>query len=199
MFPTSLPYVYGSRGRNNGAMVQSMDFDLEGVKQGGKADWDRFVRFAAPVIHSAVKRSGGAILGAEAAADLVQDVFVRLCRERFRLLKTYAPERASLATWLALVARSVTLDALRRRRPDTITLDDLVQEPAAPEPREDRPLTLPPGLLSGRQELVLRLLYERDMKVAEAAALLGVQAQTLRSTRHKALARLRRYRLEQAD
>jgi RNA polymerase sigma-70 factor (ECF subfamily) len=38
---------------------------------------------------------------------------------------------------------------------------------------------------------VLTLLYDREMEVAEAAALLGVDAQTIRSTHHKAMLRLR--------
>ena len=41
--------------------------------------------------------------------DAAQDVFVRLCAGDFRLLKTYDPARASLATWLAVVARSAAV------------------------------------------------------------------------------------------
>ena len=48
--------------------------------------------------------------------DLTQEVFVRLCKDDFRLLRTYDPARAGLSTWLTIVARSTARDALRRRR-----------------------------------------------------------------------------------
>src|SRR5437763_239223 len=55
---------------------------------------------------------GLVMLGNEAAAeDLVQDSFVKLLRSAER----YDPARGSLDTWVLLVARSLALDALRRR------------------------------------------------------------------------------------
>jgi RNA polymerase sigma-70 factor (ECF subfamily) len=174
--------------------LATTDLDLESLLRGEKPAWDSFVSFASPVIFRAVQCSGGASLGGDAVADLVQDVFVRLCREQFRLLKTYDAERAGLSTWLALVARSTTIDALRRKRLSTVPVDEAPEQIAEPEPTEPEPITLPPGLLSERQELVLRLLFDRDMDVPEAAELLGIEAQTLRSTKHKALTKLRQYR-----
>ena len=56
------------------------------------------------------------------------------------------------------------------------------------EPREK--VRLPEGLLSPRQKLILGLLYERDMEVAEIAAHLGIDPQTVRSTHHKAMLKL---------
>ncbi|MBL8674031.1 MAG: hypothetical protein JNL07_04020, partial [Rhodospirillales bacterium] len=47
--------------------------------------------------------------------------------------------------------------------------------------------------LTDRQALVLKLLYDRDMDVAEAAGFLKVDAQTVRSTHHKAMLRLREH------
>jgi len=38
---------------------------------------------------------------------------------------------------------------------------------------------------------VLRLLFDEEMSVSEAAAVLGVDAQTVRSTKHKAIRKLR--------
>jgi RNA polymerase sigma factor (sigma-70 family) len=53
------------------------------------------------------------------------------------------------------------------------------------------PLKLPKDLLSPRQQLVLTMLYERDMDVAEIARTLDVDPQTVRSTHHKAMLKLR--------
>ena len=167
--------------------------DLAGCLRGEKRAWDAFVERAAPVIFAAVQR----VLRARTpkayqhlAEDLAQDVFLRLVKDGFRLLRTYDPARASLSTWLSLVARSTALDHLRRRRLPTVPLDEAPQ-PTAADPRPVEPVEIPPALLSPRQHLVLRLLFERDLSVPEAAEALGVNPQTVRSTKHKALAKLR--------
>lgn len=165
--------------------------DLAACVRGEKGAWDAFVAQAAPIILAAVRRTLPA-RGADAAEDLAQEVFLRLIRDDFRLLRTYDPHRASLATWLTLVARSTALDHLRRRRLPTVPLD-AARAAAAPVPDEPQALDVPPDLLPPRQQLVLRLLYEHGLSVAEAAAALGVEPQTIRSTRHKAITTLRRH------
>jgi RNA polymerase sigma-70 factor (ECF subfamily) len=120
-------------------------------------------------------------------------VFVRLCHDGYRLLRQYDPARASLSTWLTVVSVSGTIDFLRRQKAATSPLDDLPEHVAAVDPKMPDPIRVPDGLLSPRQSLVLQLLYEKDMDVAEIAALLAVDAQTVRSTHHKALVKLRAY------
>jgi RNA polymerase sigma-70 factor (ECF subfamily) len=163
--------------------------DLAALVGGDKAAWDGFVRTHARLILAAVRslaRDEGE------AEDLAQDVFVRLCKDDFRLLKTYDPARAGLSTWLTIVARSTARDSMRRKRPPQVTLDDAPEAALAVGPVEPaRPLTLPEGLLSPRQKEVLTMLYDRDMDVAEVAAALGVDPQTVRSMHHKALVKLR--------
>jgi RNA polymerase sigma factor (sigma-70 family) len=60
---------------------------------------------------------------------------------------------------------------------------------AAVEPVER--LKLPADLLSPRQREILTMLYDQEMEVAEIAAALKIDAQTVRSMHHKALQRLR--------
>jgi RNA polymerase sigma-70 factor (ECF subfamily) len=91
------------------------------------------------------------------------------------------------------VARSTARDVMRRRTPQT-TPYDLAPESAlsvTDEPVER--IKVPDGLLSGRQRLVLTMLYERDMDVNEAAVAMGVDPQTVRSTHHKAMLKLREH------
>ena len=164
--------------------------DLARLKSGDKAEWDRFVRRAGPVIYAAVLRRLAAAGAAADAEDVVQEVFARLCR-RDRPLAGYDPERASLSTFLTVLATSAAIDHLRRKRPaDPI---DAVPEHrlAVPASEPAERIKIPDGLLTARQRLVLTLLYDRDMDAGEAAALLGVDAQTIRSTHHKAMLRLR--------
>jgi RNA polymerase sigma factor (sigma-70 family) len=164
-------------------------FDLAALAGGDKAEWDRFVAGHARLILAAVRplaREDGE------AEDLAQDVFLRLCKDGYRLLKTYDPARAGLSTWLTIVARSTARDALRRRRAPQVAIEDAPESAVAvafvePAPR----LKIPDGLLSPRQSEILKLLYDREMDPAEAAAALGIDVQTVRSMHHKALTKLR--------
>lgn len=160
---------------------------------GDKAAWDAFVQRYSPIIYAAVRRTLAKARHSNAdAADVAQDVFLRLCKDEFRLLRKYEPDRAALSTWLTVVSTSTTLDSLRRRRRVQVSLDDVPEERFAVAPVEpvDK-LQIPDGLLSPRQALVMKLIFDRDMDVAEAAELIGVDRQTIRSTRHKALVKLR--------
>ncbi|MHC5022689.1 MAG: RNA polymerase sigma factor [Planctomycetota bacterium] len=169
------------------------DVDLNACIGGRKAAWDTFVDQCSPVIYAAVRRT----LGGRAATetdDVVQNVFMRLVRNDFALLKSYDPSRAALSTWLTLVARSVAIDAARRKRLDVVGLDTAPAPPAPPPPRPAaEPDALPLDRLTGRQRLVLRLLFAEQMTVPQAATVLGVDEQTIRSTKHKALTRLREH------
>lgn len=164
------------------------DIDLAALIQGNKAAWDRFVRRYAGLVLFAVRSLVRE--GAE-AEDLMQEVFLRLCKDDFRLLKAYDAKRAGLSTWLTIVARSTARDAQRRHRPPSTPLDDVPERLLAVNDTRREPLKLPNHLLSPRQQLVLSLLYERDMDVAEVATALGVDPQTVRSTHHKAMLKLR--------
>jgi RNA polymerase sigma-70 factor (ECF subfamily) len=96
-----------------------------------------------------------------------------------------------MSTWITLVARSVSIDALRRRTLDTFSINEAMH---VPEPPPETPIgapEIPPGLLTARQRLVLKLLYEDELDVADAASVLNVTPQTIRSTKHKAMERLR--------
>ena len=172
-------------------------FDAAGLAlliEGDKRTWDKFVNVFSPVVFATVRRvivrSGGS---EDDVADAFQDVFERLCRHDYRLLRTFDPERASLATWLRVISQSAAIDARRKRRAPTFSLDDENTPEPSIEPEPVERLVIPENLLTARQILVMRLLYERDLEVADVAAMLNINAQTVRSTKHKALDRLRAY------
>ena len=136
----------------------------------------------------------GFVQGPGEVEDLTQEVFVRLCRDDFRLLRSYDPARASLSTWLTIVSRSTVRDALRRRRADMVPIETVPEGRLAIDPVEPvQKLKLPEALLSPRQREILAMLYDREMDVAEVAAALGIDPQTVRSAHHKAMLKLRAY------
>ena len=162
--------------------------DLASLIAGNKAAWDGFVRRYAGLILAAVR---GLVREGTEAEDLLQEVFVRLCKDDFRLLKTYDPNRASLSTWLTIVARSTARDVQRRHRPPQSALEDVPERLLGVVDVHSEPLKFPEDLLSPRQQLVLTMLYERDMDVVEIAKTLDIDPQTVRSTHHKAMLKLR--------
>ena len=122
--------------------------------------------------------------------DIVQAVYLKLIRNDCRLLRTFDPERASMSTWLTLVARTTAIDTLRRLKPTTLEVEEAaasVMKKPLPEPE----VHIPVHILTSRQRLVLTLLFDDERSVPEAAEILGVNQQTIRSTKHKALERLR--------
>jgi DNA-directed RNA polymerase specialized sigma24 family protein len=157
--------------------------------RGENGAWRAFVRRYAGLVAAAVRgiaREPGEI------EDLAQEVFLRLCRNDFRLLRSYDPARAGLSTWITIVARSTARDAQRRHRPTAVPIDAVPEGLLAVDPVEPLPkLKLPEALLSPRQREILAMLYDRDMEVADIAAALGIDPQTVRSTHHKAMLKLR--------
>ncbi len=124
--------------------------------------------------------------------DLAQEVFFRLCKDDFRLLRSYDPSRAT----------SVDLDHDRRAQYRTgldapapassVPIEAVPEGRLAIDPVEPvRKLKLPEALLSPRQREILTMLYDREMEVAEVAAALGIDPQTVRSAHHKAMLKLR--------
>jgi RNA polymerase sigma factor (sigma-70 family) len=156
---------------------------------GDRGAWQAFVRQYGGLIVAAVR--GIAPVSGE-IEDLTQEVFVRLCKDRFRLLRSYDPSRAALSTWLTIVARSTARDALRRRRLESVPIENVPEAQLAVAPVEPvQKLKLPEALLSPRQRQILAMLYDREMDVAEIARALGIDPQTVRSAHHKAMLKLR--------
>jgi RNA polymerase sigma factor (sigma-70 family) len=161
----------------------------DALLRGEKAAWDAFVRRYGGLVVAAVR---GVAMAQPEVEDLTQEVFVRLCKDDFRLLRSYDPGRASLSTWITIVARSTARDGLRRRRAETVPLDVVPEAQLAIDPVEPvQKLKLPEALLSPRQRQILAMLYDREMDVAEIAQALAIDPQTVRSAHHKAMVKLR--------
>ncbi len=175
-----------------------MDKVLAKCLQGQKWAWDAFVHRYAPVILAAVRRilsARGRGADQDTADDITQDVFLRLIKNDFHLLRTHDPSRASLATWLTIVARSAAIDFLRRKQLPTIPIDHAAPIASPPQPHDPSPITelLPAGLLTSRQTLILHLLFDRQMDTLQIASLLDISPPTVRSTRHNAIQQLREH------
>jgi len=181
-------------GNRHGTAGRPVTFDPAGLERliaGDKGAWDRFVARHARVIYGAARRRLVPAGRAGDADDVVQDVFVKLCARDFKLLRDFDARRARLTTWLTVIASSTAIDHLRKQKAAHRPLESVPEAYLAVYPKDPVRLSIPPDLLSPRQALVLEMLYQREMDVAEVAATLDVNPQTVRSTHHKALTRLR--------
>src|SRR5688500_13267327 len=141
---------------------------------------------------------GLVMLGSDAAAqDLVQDTFVKLWRNAER----YDRSRGKLETWVLLMARSLAIDAIRRRVLEVRTLEHVdrpVEADQAPGPDDHavtRDLTerarramasLPP-----EQRAALELAYLGGKTSTEISDLEGIPVGTAKTRIRAALLRLR--------
>ena len=180
-------------------IIRFMEPLLSQCLDGLSGAWDTFVDRYAPVILSAVRhtiRTYSPAMARQMSEDIAQNVFLKLINRDFRLLRTYDPSRASLATWLTIITRSTTIDYLRRKRLSTIPLDQappVEVSSADPENTSSATQDLPTGLLTARQRLILQLLFDRQMSPDDISRILGISPQTVRSSKHKAIQRLREH------
>jgi len=141
---------------------------------------------------------GIVMLGNESAAqDLVQDTFVKLWRSADR----YDEARGKLETWVLLVARSLAIDALRRRVLDARTLERTAPPRAAsidPSPDEVAEVVdlaerarRAMARLSDGQRAALELAYFGGKTSAEVAELEGIPLGTAKTRIRTALLKLR--------
>lgn len=167
----------------------AQDGDLDKLLRGEKGAWEAFVRRYAGLVVAAVR---GVARETNEIEDLTQEVLLRLCKDDFRLLRSYDAARAGLSTWITIVARSTARDAVRRYRPISVPIEAVPESRLAIDPVEPvRKLKLPEALLSPRQREILTMLYDREMEVSEIALALGIDPQTVRSAHHKAMIKLR--------
>lgn len=180
-------------------VTRGMDIDLELLCSGDKRSWDAFVEANARVIYwtaASVLRRRNPHASEQEVGDVSQEIFLKLVQNDYRLLRSFNPAKSSLRTWLAVIARSTTMDHLRRevRATRDLVEAELEEIPAEPEAGESCP-EIPLDALSSRQRMVLRMIYELDMDVRDVAKALEITEQTVRSIRHQALARVRAHML----
>ena len=90
---------------------------IEAVADGERKGQSLMVgRYGQQVFAMIVRQVGNAM----DAEELTQDTFLRA----FSHIGSYDPSRASLGTWLCRIAYRLTLDFLKRRRPQIVSIED---------------------------------------------------------------------------
>jgi RNA polymerase sigma-70 factor (ECF subfamily) len=147
-------------------------------------------RFEAPLVRYATRILGNG----DAARDVVQETFLRLCREDRGQINGHE------AQWLFTVCRRRALDVLRKERrmqamdesATTACLDRHESDTSAVERRDstDRVLALV-QTLSGNQQEVIRLKFQHELSYREISEVTGLTVSNIGYLLHTAIQTLR--------
>jgi RNA polymerase sigma-70 factor (ECF subfamily) len=107
--------------------ARQVDLSLEALKAGDPEEVGRFVEANSEAVYRLALRMLG---DAQDAEDVLQETFVKALRG----LKTFEG-RSSLSTWLFRIATNEALMLLRKKKPDTISIDEEREDDeGSPEP-----------------------------------------------------------------
>jgi len=160
---------------------------------GSQAAYSELVaRYASPAVSVAARLVSDRAL----AEELAQEAFVRA----FARLGTYDQKRR-FSSWFFQILHNISIDYLRRRRVETISLDTLLTA-GHPGPADDTPAASPEyeaehrALAMALTEAISRLRhefreavvlkYQQGLSVDEIAAILGVPEGTVKTYLHRA-------------
>ena len=175
---------------------------IAGCLRGDKDAWDSFVQQYSSLVYSTIHKTlalhhvaphdGGV------AEDLYQEFFVTIFRADCRKLRQFRGDRGcTMASWLRVIAARLTIDYLRRQRPDDVEVTDAIasDQPDAPSAliarEEERLLAEAMQSLSVRDQLLIELAYRRSLGAEEIAALLKISVGAVYTQKSRVLDKLR--------
>lgn len=150
-------------------------------------DWTREEFAAAVTEHSRrMFRAARSVLDSDAdAEDAVGQAVLQAWQSLDRLR-----DKEAAGPWLVKIAVNCACSQ-RRKRGRVVYLDDLPQEPAAPQPRRYDGLWEAVSALPRSRRAVVTLFYYEDMTVGQIAKCLGVPAGTVKSRLARARTQLK--------
>ncbi len=181
-----------------GHLISTEELIRRCASAGSSAEWEEFVRRFQPVITQTVLRTASRLGDSSPATvtDLVQETYLKLCSDNFRLLRGFRPAHAdAFSGFIRIVAANLVRDHFRamhaQRRGSWQPHDDSTDKvPAAPATHGGREtlqrtilLREIDGLLnvimdgadSARNRRVFWLYYRAGCSAAEIAALPGIE------------------------
>ncbi|MFI4874401.1 MAG: RNA polymerase sigma factor [Blastopirellula sp. JB062] len=174
---------------------------LDSCLTGEPCAWEALVdRFIGLVIHVVdhTARAKGVDITVEDREDLAADVFARLVRKDFRILRDFR-RKCSLATYLTVIARRVTIRQLHRRIRERSLQFALDGEPKTPitwtveqrvEDRDQIEAWL--EALSGLEAEVVRRFHLEGLSYEEISRQLGIPVNSVGPTLSRARLKIRR-------
>jgi RNA polymerase sigma-70 factor (ECF subfamily) len=178
------------------------------VLAGEPAAWPAFQARYGRLVSSCVRRAlatYGARASAEDIEDFVSSACLNIVKDDYRKLRQFDPSRGyRLSSWVGLIATNTVIDALRRRDPRHVSLDEpgapgMDAPTAAPDPEERleeleeaRVLQQAIAQLSPADRLFLEHTLDYELEPAVLARQLRVEVATIYSRKNKVREKLRK-------
>ena len=190
---------------------------IQSCLAGEKAAWNKLVEkvssFVYYCIHKVIRTYGGEISD-EDIQDIFQNVFLALCKDNFKKLRSYG-RKCKFTTWLSFVVRSVCVDYLRKeKKGSTISLDEPVHlkqkdensaisrgdtmadksEDVVSQLEQAQVQEIVHNVLDGlpsRERMIIRLFYEEGKKYREIAGIMDIPENTVASALSRVKASLK--------
>ena len=168
----------------SGPIVKIDEQIVDAVVSGRRKGQDLMVGQYGQEVFGMVVRLVGDVMDAE---ELTQDTFLRA----FHRIDSYDAQKASLSTWLCRIAYHLTIDFLRCRRPQMVSIEessawqtDISDEQLEEElstGREERIEKLEELMdeLPGDERMLLTLYYYENRPLTEIAYITGINAKAL--------------------
>jgi len=174
---------------------------LAGCVKGDKAAWDAFVQQYSNLVYHTIRKTLVSYSNPPRDDDieeLFQEFFAALLKESCKNLSRFRGDRGcTLASWLVLLARRLTIDYLRRQPVPTVELTETIasHEADAGEAliRQEEENFLSRALegLEPRDRLIINLFYQQSLSPEEIAGILKVSVGTFYTQKSRAVAKLR--------
>ena len=158
---------------------------------------ERYAAFVLAVVRRTLRHHG---VEPDALDDenIVAETFSALAADGARLLARYDPTY-TVATYLRVIARSRTISSLRRKRADSVPLDDAARVRSSDDTPEELAMLeerrrivgeavdrLPP-----RERIIVRLYHLEEMSYAEIAQVLEISINSVGPALSRATSKLR--------
>ncbi|MGM0597122.1 MAG: RNA polymerase sigma factor [Myxococcota bacterium] len=139
-------------------------------------------------------------------AETQNQVFLNLVKNDYRKLRKYDPEKGyKLSSWVGLISINTAYDILRKRKPETSSLDD--DEHYLPEPVSEAPSPLKNLERKEQVEILMRaieqltdnerrfveLFYEHQLTHEEIAYRMSLSINTVYSKKNKIKNKLKKF------
>jgi RNA polymerase sigma-70 factor (ECF subfamily) len=162
------------------------------AQSGNERAFRRVLERHYPLIYSVVH---GIARGRAETEDTVQEVFIKI----FRALPDFRGD-SRLSTWIYRIARNEAINAVGKRRPPSVPLDDcdhLADDRDGPETSrakriEHERLERLMDRLDEKQRIALELRYAGEKSYEEIAQIMDIPLGTVKTTIHRAKRSLRR-------
>ena len=163
-------------------MGQDIAIQIDDLRQRKPAACQQLLANYGPMVFRTVQRIVPQRMDAE---EIYQDVFVKALRG----IGSFDARKSSLATWLCRIAYNESLNFVRGRKPDILSIDDRDWEVEAVDAPDDalqdeqliRQLERALSMLPAREQAVISMFYYDNMSLADIAFVIGSVPSTVGS------------------